>query len=321
VQSYLSWLLRPTDDLTIVSGLHFLYFNLNNTWSAEPRLSAKYQLTDRHTLSAGVGLHSRIESLISYTVNVPDAEGNNVQPNKNLDIPKSAHAVVGYGYRISKNTHVKLEAYYQWLYDAGVENDINSSYSLLNQTAPYDQRVLVSEGEGFNYGLEFTLERFFANNFYYLVTASVYESKYRALDNEWRKGQFANDFNTNFLVGKEFRVGNPAKNKSIALDIKLTLLGGNRYTPVNGELSLLQDEEVLYEDQPFSERGDNIFIANFSGRYKKNNPKATHIFKFEINNATNNAAVIGEYYDDALNEVVQDKQLELIPNIMYVLQF
>ena len=321
LQAFGSWLHRPADDITIVGGIHLLYFNLNQTYSVEPRISASWDLTDRNTLSAGAGVHSRIESLISYTVNVPDESGTLTQPNTGLSIPKAAHAVAGYGYKISQNTHLKIETYYQWLYDNGVENDPASTFSLLNVYDGFDQRELVSEGEGYNYGAELTLERFFADNFYYLLTASVYESKYRALDNVWRKGRFSNDFNTNFLAGKEFRVGDPAKNKSLSVDIKFTVIGANRYTPVDAEASVLADEEVLREDVPYSKRGDTIFIANISGRYKKNNPKTTHIFKFEINNATNNKAVIGEYYDEALNEVVKDYQLELIPNIMYVLQF
>ena len=179
----------------------------------------------------------------------------------------------------------------------------------------------MSQGKGFNYGIEFTLERFFADNFYYLFTGSVFESKYKTLDNNWRKGRFSSSYNTNFLIGKEFHVGDPEKNKSLSVDLKFTLIGGNRYTPINETQSIIEDKEVLYDDRPYGTKGNDIFITNISARYKKNNPKATHNIRLEILNATNNAAVTGEYYDEDLNKVIKNTQLEIIPNLMYVLQF
>ncbi len=321
LQSYLNWKHRFTEDLSVVSGLHFIYFTLNNTYSVEPRISASWSVRKIHTFSAGFGLHSRLEMLGNYMANITDESGNVSQANKDLEIPKSMHFVAGYDFRYSENAHMKIEAYYQDLFDIGVEDDPSSSYSLINQVDGISDRTLVSEGDGFNYGVELTLERFFANNYYYLVTASVFESKYRTLENIWRRGRFSNGYIGNLLVGKEFKVGDPSKHKSLSIDLKFTLMGGNRYTPVNEELSMILGEEVLYEDRPYSVQGDDIFIANISGRYKKNNPRTTHILKFEIVNATNNAAVTGEYYDGDLNRVEQSTQLEMIPNIMYVLQF
>jgi len=320
-QNHFSWKHRFNENISMVSGLHFLYFNLNKSYSVEPRVSASWKVNQAHTFSAGIGVHSRLESLLNYTVNVTDSLGAVSQPNIDLAIPKSLHYILGYDFKFSRKAHLKMELYYQSLYDIGVENDLSSTFSLINQVDEYFSRPLISEGKGYNYGVELTLERFFNDNFYYLLTGSVFESKYKTNEGVWRPGRFSTNFNSNFLVGKEFRVGDKSKNKSISVDFKVTLIGGTRFTPVNEEASIFYDEEILYEDKPFSKRGDDIFITNISGRYKKNNPKTTHMVRFEILNATNNAAVTGEYYDSDLKKVVVSKQLELIPNIMYVLQF
>ena len=80
-----------------------------------------------------------------------------------------------------------------------VENIPNGTYSLSNATDQYDPRVLVNEGAGRNYGVELTLEQYLHKGFYYLASASVFNSFYTPLDGIERKTAFANDYIFNFL--------------------------------------------------------------------------------------------------------------------------
>lgn len=51
---------KVTDKFSVNPGLHFIYFDLNNKYSLEPRLSISWQLTEKKRLSLGYGLHSKI---------------------------------------------------------------------------------------------------------------------------------------------------------------------------------------------------------------------------------------------------------------------
>jgi hypothetical protein len=55
---------------------------------------------------------------------------------------------------------------------------------------------LVNKGTGKNYGIEATLDKSFSNNCYFLINASVFDSKYKTLENIERNTKF----NSNFII-------------------------------------------------------------------------------------------------------------------------
>tara|TARA_B100000809_G_scaffold261243_1_gene309754 strand:+ start:5480 stop:7825 length:2346 start_codon:yes stop_codon:yes gene_type:complete len=320
MQFHSTWKHRFNENVTLVAGAHYLQFNLNNSYSVEPRVGLSYKVKPNQTLSVGVGVHSKIESLLDYTTNITDTFGNTYQPNKDLQLPKSNHYVLGYDFQFSENAHIKAEVYYQYLYDVPVENNSNSTYSTINQSEWSANKDLVNEGNGRNYGLELTIERYFADNFYYLLTGSFYESEYKTLNDKWIKTRFNGNYNGNFLLGKEFRVGKAEKNKSLLLSVKVGLQGGNRYNPIDLDQSII-DGETAYVDEVYSEKGDDVFYANIAGSYRVNRKKTSHEFKLEFTNLTNNKAKVTEYYNDNNRKIEVGYQLPMIPNIMYILSF
>ena len=74
-------------------------------------------------------------------------------------------------------------------------------------------------------------------------------------------------------------------------------------------------------DKPFTAKGDNIFLLNLGLTYRVNKPKVSHAFKIDIQNLTNNQAVVSEYYNGRTEQVEQDYQLSFIPNLVYTLKF
>lgn len=320
LQLHGTWKHRFTEELSLVSGMHFLQFSLNNTFSIEPRVGVRYQVAKNQIVTAGFGVHSKIESLLYYTVKVQNEAGVLEQPNTNIELPKARHYVLGYDYFFTKNMHVKTELYYQELYDVPVGADPMSKYSLINQSDWFDRVALNSNGKGKNYGVEITIERFFAHNFYYLITGSLYESLYQTQDKVWRNSRFNGNYNSNFLIGKEFKVGAKEKDKTLLASIKATVQGGNRYTPIDLEASKLSQTAVRV-NEPFSAKADEVFVLNIAASYRVNRQKVSHELKLEIINATNNQARINEYYNPVTQAIEYDTQLELIPNLMYSINF
>jgi len=310
------------EDLTLVTGIHYMQFLLNNSNSIEPRLGLNWEFAPRQALSFGFGLHSKLESISTYFATVEDENTGIIStPNEDLGLSKSVHYVLGYSNRLSTNLNLKVEVYYQQLYDLAVENDPNSMFALNNVLGGYTNKDLVNEGTGYNYGLELTLERFFANNYYFLVTGSLYDSKIKAMDGELRNARFNGNYAANVLFGKEWKVGQASKNRTIGFNTKASVYGGTYYTPVDLQASIDAGYTKYQEDRYYAEKGDNIFILNLSLTYRRNREKTTHEFKIDFQNATNNHAFIMENYNDVSHTIENMYQLEIFPTIFYIVQF
>src|SRR5690606_10055317 len=159
--------------------------------------------------------------LPNYYGVVEGEDGTTSMPNKHIGFSKARHYVVGYENKLTANLFLKVEAYYQQLYDIPVEADANSAYSLINQVDGFTDRVLVNAGTGTNTGLEFTLERYFADDYYFLITTSAFDSKYKAMDGIERNTMFNGQFVGNVLFGKEFTLRNrKERNKVIGFSAK-----------------------------------------------------------------------------------------------------
>jgi hypothetical protein len=320
-QAFASWKYRINEELTMINGLHYLQFALNNNHSLEPRVALQWQFSEKQSFNTGIGLHSKLEGVSTYLAKRYADDGTFTQPNKDLEITKAAHFVLGYDNQIAPNTHLKIETYYQHLYDVPVENSDTSAFSLLNASEGYTTRQLVNKGTGKNYGVELTVERYLHNGLYYMGTLSLFRSLYTSLDGVERKSAFDNNYVANLIGGKEFKVGNPSKNKIFFVNTKLALIGGKRYSPINLSASIAAGDEVINEREPFSEKGGDIFRADFSIGLRRNRKRTTTELKFDVQNIFNNQTVVGEDYIHATKSIYQGKQLGMLPTISYKISF
>jgi hypothetical protein len=321
IQAYSSWKHRINDDLTLISGVHYTHLMFNNKMSFEPRASIKWEVSNRHSITAGFGIHSRIGTLSTYLAQQNHEDGSVTMPNKNLELPKARHYVIGFDNIINQNLHMNVELYYQHLYDVPVEDNINSTYSVINSVSGWSDRSLVNKGTGTNYGAEITFERFFSDGYYFLATASVYDSKYKALDGITRDTRFNGNYAGNFLAGKEFRLGDPSKGRILSLNTKVALIGGNRYTPIDLDRSIELQTEVRHDDLPYSVKGSDIFKADVSVSLRKNKKKSTREIKLEIQNVTNNQGLVTQYYNPRKGIIEKSYQSPLFPVLSYRIDF
>ncbi|WP_276371320.1 TonB-dependent receptor [Chryseolinea sp. H1M3-3] len=319
-QAFASWKYRMSEEFTMISGLHYIHFALNKNYSLEPRLAVQWQFDEKQSFNAGVGLHSKLEPVSTYLAKRYDNDGGYTQPNKDLEITKAAHFVIGYDRQIANNTHVKIETYYQYLYDVPVENG-PSSFSLLNQTEGYTTRQLVNEGYGKNYGVEITVERYLHKGLYYMGTLSLFRSLYTPMDGIERKSAFDNNYVANLIGGKEFNVGAPSKNKVFFINTKIALIGGKRYSPIDLEKSIEAGDEVTDEVEPFSKKGDDIFRTDLSIGLRRNRKRTTSELKFDVQNIFNNQTVVSEEYVHATGSISKGRQLGMLPTISYKISF
>jgi len=301
--------------------VHALSYSLNNDLLIEPRLACRWQLSPKQAVNFGYGLHSKAESIVAYYTQVNTADGQTSTPNTGLGLSKARHYVVGYEYRFSKNLNSKIDLYYQDLYNIPVENMDTSSFSILNSDEGYIDKALINKGTGYNYGIEYTLERFFERNFYFLVTASLYDSKYKSLEGVMRNTKFNGNYAFNFLIGKEFRIGNGGKANTLGVNTKFFFSGGRRYLPVNLSESKIKGSTVYDYNQAWVKKLDDILQVNLAISYRINRPKTSHEFIIDIANVTNEQGRTWEYYNKYTDKIDYYRQLSFLPNIMYRIHF
>ena len=248
-QAYITWKWKRNRKNELVTGVHSQYFKLTGEAVIEPRIAWRYSSNNLNSFSLAYGLHHQNYPMYVYFGKVYNEKGEYGTFNKQLKFTRSNHFVAGYKRILNEATSVKIEAYYQWLDKIPVLKDSSSSYSLINQGTGFNfirpEYVLENKGVGYNTGIEFTLERSFYKGWFYLITASLYDSKYKATDNRWYNTGFNGKFALNALGGRMFRFGKERKNL-LNFGAKLTWAGGNPYTPF--DITKSDFFEVFYID-------------------------------------------------------------------------
>ena len=321
IQAFGNWRYRITENITLNTGAHYLYFNLNRNYSFEPRAGLKWQFHPNHAVSAGFGIHSKVETMTNYYGRNQDQDGTITCPNKNLDMGKARHYVAGYEYRLSKDLMIKTELYYQDLYDVPVEGDTASSFSALNFSYGYTTTRMKNEGTGKNYGLELTVERFFSRSWFFLGTVSLYDSKYRGSDGIERVTRYNGNYVFNVLGGKEFRLGSGMNPWMLGTSIRMMYAGGRRETPIDLEASREAGNTVRFDDLAYTDQYDDFFRLDTKVSFRKEKKKSTHYIELDIQNTTNKLNIMGNYYDTETDQIETWTQMGIIPSVIYRVEF
>lgn len=327
LNNFICWKHRFNENITIVAGIYNMNVLYNKKSTIEPRFALNWQINSSSSFNAGYGKHSSMESVHNYFARVKQSDGSVTEPNKNLDLLKADHFVMGYEKRFGENIWVKLEAYYQNLYNLPVENNDTSYYATINEGTDFRYVELVNKGTGKNYGVELTLERFFNKGYYYLINASMYDSKYKTLEGIERNTKYNGNYLVNILVGKEFDQLGKKKNQSFNLNAKVFFGGGQRYIPLltdaHGNLAVDPTNNKFWDyKNAYDKKFEDIYQVNLSASYKWNKPKVTHELFITLDNITNNKGKLSEYYDESKpGKIGYVTQFELFPNLMYRLYF
>jgi hypothetical protein len=308
--------------LTLNTGIHTNYFNLSNSWTIEPRVGLNLQLPASQQLSLAVGAYSRLESLSYYFAKNPNTSA---VTNSGLEPTKSAQAVLGYEKLFDGRLKFKTEVYYQHLYNVPVSADPANNFSLLNvlddtNIGASDYTSLVNKGTGKNYGVELSLEKSLSKGYYFIVTTSVFDSKFKPLSGQEYNTSFDSRFVGNVVVGKEWAVRKDKKNL-FGLNGKLIYAGGRKYSPVNLSESLRLDEQVIDQSKINTLSADPYIRMDFSASYRINGKKVAHYLLLDIQNLLNRENNIGLYYNPSKRIIEKAKWIGIFPTLTYRIEF
>ena len=327
VQPYIQFQYKPDERLTFNFGAHAQYFALSNSASYfEPRFGIKYDLGNNQIIAFGTGLHSQQQNLYLYFYRLQDSTNHPLPPhNLDMGFTRSLHFVGSYSRLIAQHYYLLAEAYYQRLFDVPV-NDYSSSFSLINTGVGFSRffpDTLTNEGSGYNYGLELTLQRLFYKQYFFMITGTLFNSKYKGSDDVLRNTDFNTQYILNLLGTKEWTV---LKKNTIGAGGKMTFEGGHWYGPVD-TLESEQQKEVIYDDATRNSlQFAPYFRVDLKFYYKINGKKISQEIGLDIVNVFDTKNILNLTYipneDDPSRSVIQQNyQLGRLPIFYYRIDF
>ncbi len=339
IKAFTQWRYRFSNDLSLTVGGYGLWFDLNQTWAMDPRAGLEWNITRQSTLSAAVGIHSQLQPLYLYFQEMENEDGINGMHNRQMGLTRSQHYVIGFDRVLTENLHWRLEAYLENITNVPVQVN-QSSWSMVNEGLDFKLSFpgrLQNTGTAHNYGLEFTLERTFNKRYYYLFTATGFESKYTGSDQVIRNTDANGNYILNLVIGREFPIG---QRHALNIGLRSNLSGGRRHTPIDLESSIAEEKTIYIDSLAYSLQFRDYFRTDLKLTYRINRPKITHEMGLDLVNivpvrfkkeedlppgcsffplSTRN--ILTALYDPVEQRVRTEYQLGFLPILYYRLHF
>ena len=336
LQGFIQSKVEPIKNVFVVGGFYGQYLALNNTSVIEPRLSSQWQMHPRHTVSLGYSRNSQMQPFSVYLQRL-NAEtvrkyanlyqGVDTRSNLNLKFMQNEQIVASYDFIATPTLHFHLEAYAQHMRNAPINGRRNTgaipgeftTFYLLNYGG-YEFSLPVADslqngGEGRNIGLEFTAEKFFSKNYYFLVTASVFDAKMKAQDGVWRNTAFNTNYMINAVSGVEVR--GFSNNDRFAFDLRAVSAGGWRYTPIDKHFT---NKVVLDYSKTNTEQFEPYVKIDFRVSYRQNFKKHSQVFMLFLENIGRAKIELRkDYYKDGTSEIIYREGAR--PMLQYKIEF
>jgi len=306
LKAFVQWQYRFSNALSMTPGLYGQLYTLNRDYAVEPRIGFKWEASPMTSFSLGSGLHSQLQPRNVYMYEV---EG--IVKNKNLQMSKSLQTVLGYNQKIGAGLHLKTEVYYQSLFNIPVIPEIPQE-SIINLGDDFYNNwnyVFINEGTGRNYGAEITLEKFFNKHYYFLLTASLFDSKYKGYDKIERNTKFAGNYAFNALFGYEWKIG--TKNL-LSVNTKMAYVGGKRYVPTSVTVTS-NDSPVFDWELAYKDKLPDYFRLDLNINMKNNFKRLSVEWFVEVANITNHQNIWQKFYNASRNKEEYIYQYGLFP--------
>lgn len=309
--------------VTLQAGLNSLYFSYNNKFVPEPRLGLQIKLPASSAINFAYGLHSQILPFQTYEAVITDSlTGAYIgKPNQKLAMWQAHHFAINFTKQFEGNVRIKLEPYYQSLFNIPVSLHPWSTYSLINQDRNFFSDSLTNKGTGYNAGVEVTFEKSFSNRLFFLLSGAVYDSKYKTNNggsNQFYNTKYNSNFNSALTFGKEWELTN---SRRIEVGGRILFSGGARFTPYDEKRSIEIGKPVYIYSQTYADQVKNYFRVDWRIALRKNATRFSWKLSLDIQNLTNYKNPQRPYFDRWTGTVAYGYNTSIIPVISYTIDF
>ena len=313
LQLHIGYKFQPGKHFETYLGLHSQSFFMNHSNALEPRLTVKYSISKKSSLSFGSGLYSQLQAKMMYYVRTQSPDGKISLTNIHLGFTRAFHNSLEFNHSFNKHLRIKTTAYYQYLYDVPVKMT-NPPYSLLNFGTEYfveREDSLANKGTGRNYGLEFTFEHFPARHLFYLVTATFFHSTYTSIDHVERSTAYDGRYVFNLLGGYELVF--PKKYVSMNFGLNFTYAGGSPYVPFDVNKTL-QTHTTQYDwENAYSVRRKDYARLSLRIGVKRNYKKVSTEMYFDLQYRDDYTSIFIERIDVTNGQIIDTRKMGFYP--------
>ncbi|MFA6232633.1 MAG: TonB-dependent receptor [Bacteroidota bacterium] len=294
-------LVTPISGLTVSAGLRAQHTEWNDRVVLQPRASVALQLSERTSVSLAGGLYSQALPLLLLAQD--DA-------NRALDNPRAAHGIVSLSQLLSESTRLTLEGYVKEYDRFPVDPDqpalflvdeMNYRYGFF---MPHGQ--LTSTGKASSRGVELTLQKKLAHDFYGIASASYATSRYADAAGIERPRVYDN----RILFSVE---GGYKPNAEWEFSLRWIYAGGAPYTPMDVDASRIARQEVLDANRINTERHPDYHSMNIRVDRRFHFDRSALVVYLSVWNVYNRKNIAGYIWDDANQRVKTLYQWGLLP--------
>jgi len=293
-----SWQLL--NNVTTNWGVRGDYSSQNQKLNVSPRLSTRIQLSGRLSLNAGLGVYYQSLPAIIFTQN---------REFEHLDHPRATHYIVGVEFLPRADTKISLDAYEKKYENFPLDPSDPTLFVVdegrsLSSFRFYDH--LVDEGQASASGIELLIQKKLAQDFYGLVSASYFRSRYRDYHGVWRDRIYDNQYVFNVIGGYR-------PNNIWECSLRWSYAGGVPYTPFDIEQSQDYNTGVIDQSHINDARYPDYHTLNIRVDRRFFFQNSSIVAYLSLWNAYNRKNVAVYYWNEVKNEPDQYYQWSFIP--------
>jgi hypothetical protein len=296
---FFSFIYKPVKKLTTTLGLRGDYFSYNEKFQLSPRFSMAYQLTNLLSINAASGI---------FYQNLPLYLLTQSNEYKNLDTPKAIHYIIGVDYMIREDTKLTIEVYDKEYDNFPLTKDDPTLFVLddgrsMTFFRNYD---LTGGGKAYTRGAEFLAQKKLAKDFYGLVSASVFRSKYKDLLGKWRNRTYDNRYLFSIISGYK-------PNNKWEFSLRWNYAGGVPYTPLDIESLSSGGIEKINTDITNSARYPDYHSLNIRFDRRFHFQRSNIVVFLSLWNVYNRKNIASYYWNEIENKQDEYYQWSFIP--------
>lgn len=294
VGGFMSWIFNPTGRFEINPGVRVDYFSLAGRTHVSPRFSFNYWFTDKTSLSGSAGVYYQHLPLAMLAVN---------KDFEDLRDPVAYHYILGINRMISENTRLTFEVYDKEYHNFPLDP---SQPALFVADEGGNPDFLTDNGRASARGVELVIQKKVASDFYGLISGSVYQSRYRGYDGQWRDRVFGNSW----MASME---GGYIASKKWEYSLRWIAAGGRPYTPFDITASKQHNTGIYDLSRINGERVPAYHSLNFRIDRRFNFRDSNLILFLDIWNLYNRKNLAAYYWNDLENEQDRHDQWSILP--------
>ena len=273
-------------------GVRGVYFSFNEKFSLEPSAILNYQTSENSFVQLNYSRQSQlIQPALYFAKN-----SNRVYINRNLDFVKSDNIGLSFNKNFKNNIRINAEAFYQTYSNVYYNSD--NSTSLLDDLNSLTA-ISNSLGTAQSIGLALNTSQNLSNGLFWQLNAALFDALWKDKNDVERNLTYNSRYTSNALLGKEWTRGS-RRNKFFGISGRAVLRGG------------------------FWQKGAQVkdyFRTDLNVYFKRNRKNWQSTIQLDIQNVTNRENEWTTVFDRLQGRTIAKKQLGLIPNVAYKVEF